>query len=191
MNKEILTDIENAVEVLTQGGIILYPTDTIWGIGCDATNEDAVKKIFDIKKRETNKSLIVLIDKIRNVRNYVTVIPPVTYEIMKNNTRPTTIIYPVAKNLAANVIADDGSIAIRIPHDKFCQKLLKTFAKPLVSTSANFSGETSAVSFDKISKDLIKQMDYVVRYNQTQTMNVQASRIIKVNLNNSIIIIRD
>jgi L-threonylcarbamoyladenylate synthase len=191
MNKIWKEDIENAVAALQQGGIILYPTDTIWGIGCDATNFQAVEKIFEIKKREKNKSLIVLITDINQVKYYVSAIPAVTYDILANTERPTTIIYPSAQKLAKNTISADGSIAIRIPKTDFCQQLLKTFGKPLVSTSANFSGEASAINFNMISKSLIEQMDYVIRYNQNLKLENKASRIIKVNNDNSFNIIRE
>jgi len=183
-------EIENAINVLFNGGVILYPTDTIWGIGCDATNKTAVEKIFQIKKREPNKSMIVLIDSIENLNNYVSNMPLIAYDLMAKSDRPLTIIYADAMNLAENVIAADGSVAIRIPDSQFCKQLIKAFGKPIVSTSANFSGEASAVSFESISANLILQMDYVVQIMHHQTINTKPSRIIKIERDGNYSVIR-
>ncbi len=190
-DKLLMREIENAIKVLENGGIILYPTDTIWGIGCDATNKIAIEKIYHIKKREKNKSMIVLLDDIENLKNYVNNIPSSAYDLIKNTERPLTIIYPNAKNLAENVIAADGSIAIRIPNNEFCTKLIRAFGKPIVSTSANFSGEPSAVNFEKILPTLLPQMDYIVQIYHHQMIEAKPSRIIKLNVDGGFVVIRD
>lgn len=187
----ILKEVENAIKVLEKGGVILYPTDTIWGIGCDATNKFAVEKIYHIKRREKNKSMIVLLDSIDQLNNYVNNIPSIAYEMIAKAERPITIIYPEAKNLAENIIASDGSIAIRIPDNKFCQQLIKIYGKPIISTSANFSGEPSAVNFINISVNLLSQMDYIVQLNQNIIIQTKPSRIVKLNSNGSFIVIRE
>jgi len=187
----ILKEVENAIKVLEKGGVILYPTDTIWGIGCDATNKFAVEKIYHIKKREKNKSMIVLLDSIDQLNNYVNNIPSIAYEMIAKAERPITIIYPEATNLAENIIASDGSIAIRIPDNKFCHQLIKIYGKPIISTSANFSGEPSAVNFINISVNLLSQMDYIVQLNQNIIIQTKPSRIVKLNSNGSFIVIRE
>lgn len=190
-NNIIEIEIDNAVEVLKKGGVILYPTDTIWGIGCDATNKQAVDKIYQIKNREKNKSMIVLMENSDQIKEYVKTIPSIAFELIKNCERPTTIIYPGAIKLADNVIAADGSIAIRIPDNEFCKRLIKVFSRPIVSTSANFSGETSAISFDKISPALLVNMDYIVQIMHNQIITSKPSRILKLNIEGSFQIIRD
>ena len=184
-------DIENTVKALEEGGVVLYPTDTIWGIGCDATNSQAVEKVFNIKGREKNKSLIVLMSGLTQLKKYVRNIPIIAYNLIADSKHPTTIIYSEAVNLAENAIAADGSIAIRIPDNEFCIQLIEAFGKPIVSTSANFSGEALAKSFNEIPTDLLLKMDYIVQFNQLQINNQQASRIIKLNTNGSFIIIRE
>jgi L-threonylcarbamoyladenylate synthase len=187
----ILKEVENAIKVIEKGGVILYPTDTIWGIGCDATNKFAVEKIYHIKRREKNKSMIVLLDSIDQLYNYVNNIPSIAYEMIAKAERPITIIYPEAKNLAENIIASDGSVAIRIPDNKFCHQLIKIYGKPIISTSANFSGEPSAVNFINISVNLLSQMDYIVQLNQNIIIETKPSRIVKLNSNGSFIVIRE
>ena len=184
-------EIENAVKVLQSGGIILYPTDTIWGIGCDATNETAVEKIYHIKKREKNKSMIVLLDSYEQLKNYINDIPLIAYDLQSKSDRPVTFIYPSAKNLAKNILATDGSIAIRIPKKEFCNQLIKTFGKPIVSTSVNLSGEPSAMSFGKISFEILSQMDYIVQLYQDQILDTKSSRIIKLIEDGTFVIIRE
>jgi L-threonylcarbamoyladenylate synthase len=187
----ILKEVENAIKVIGKGGVILYPTDTIWGIGCDATNKFAVEKIYHIKRREKNKSMIVLLDSIDQLYNYVNNIPSIAYEMIAKAERPITIIYPEAKNLAENIIASDGSVAIRISDNKFCHQLIKIYGKPIISTSANFSGEPSAVNFINISVNLLSQMDYIVQLNQNIIIETKPSRIVKLNSNGSFIVIRE
>ncbi len=172
-------DIEQCYKVLKKGGIILYPTDTVWGIGCDATNQKAVQRIFKIKKREETKSLIILLDDILMLDKFVEKVPPFALDLINKYENPLTIIFPRAKNLAKNVIAKDGSIAIRIVNEEFCRRLLNIFNKPVVSTSANISGEETPLTFSKISKEIISKVDYVVKYGQGNVSH-KASTIIKI-----------
>jgi L-threonylcarbamoyladenylate synthase len=183
-------DIKESLKILKQGGIILYPTDTIWGLGCDPTNEEAVNRIFKIKMRDENKSLIILVDGLTMIERYVADIPDIIYELAEVSDTPLTIIYPNGKNLAKGVCSEDGSIAIRICHDEFCNELITRFRKPLVSTSANFSGSPSPGNFLNIEKRLIEKVEFVVRYRQDDRVNGSASPVIKVNLDGTIKIIR-
>lgn len=185
-------DIKNALEVLRNGGIILYPTDTIWGIGCDATNKEAVKRIYDLKKREDNKSMIVLIDSLGRLNSYIEDIPDIAYDLFEVSDKPLTIILEGAKNLAENVInIEDKSIGIRIPDENFCQKIIQQFKKPIVSTSANISGEPSAQNFNEISCEIIENVDYVVKYRQDDSSKASPSGIIKIAQNGEVKIIRE
>jgi L-threonylcarbamoyladenylate synthase len=183
-------DIKASLSTLREGGIILYPTDTIWGIGCDPTNEVAVNKIFGIKSRDTNKSLIILADSLQMVERYVDEIPEIVYELSEVSDDPLTIIYPKGKNLAPGVCSEDGSIAIRICREEFCNELLKRFRKPIVSTSANFSGSPSPENFSKVELMLIEKVGYVVRYRQDEHSRSAASPVIKVNHDGTFKIIR-
>jgi len=159
-------DIKKAVEVLKSGGTILYPTDTIWGIGCDATNNKAVQKVMNIKNRAKLLSFIILVEKESRITDYVDQVPEILWDLLKSFDTPTTVIYPKSKNLAKNVAAKDGSIGIRLIKDEFCKKIIKGLNKPIVSTSANFSGEPSPFMFRDISKGLKNRVDYVVKSNQ-------------------------
>lgn len=183
-------DLKTAVEVLKSGGIILYPTDTIWGIGCDATNPEAVRRIYEIKKREDSKSMLVLMENAALLERYVDDVPEVAWDLVEISSTPLTVIYQNAKNLAPNLIADDGSVGIRFTKEKFTSHLLQRFRKPLVSTSANISGEKSAAIFDEISEDIKKQVDYVVKYRQDDTTVSKASSIIKLGSGGKIEILR-
>jgi L-threonylcarbamoyladenylate synthase len=183
-------EIQKCLEVLRNGGTILYPTDTVWGIGCDATNKDAVKKIYHLKKRLDSKSLIILLDDAQKISKYVSSIPDIAWDLMKSIDTPLTIIYPGAQNLAKNVIAEDNSIAIRIVKNKFCIRLIHDFGKPIVSSSANISGETSPMVFKKISQEITGNVDYVVNLYQDQFQEVKPSRIIKLKTNGEFQIIR-
>jgi L-threonylcarbamoyladenylate synthase len=183
-------DIKNSLETLSNGGIILYPTDTIWGLGCDATNQQAVEKIFRIKSREENKSLLVLVSSDSMLDRYVQEIPEIVFELTSVSDSPLTIIYPKGKNLAKGVCAEDGSIGIRICNDEFCNELISRFRKPIVSTSANFSGKPSPENFDKIEKSVKDAVDYVVKYRQDDRQKQIASPVIRVELNGTIKIIR-
>lgn len=173
-------DIKKAVDVLKSGGIILYPTDTIWGIGCDATNPEAVARIYQIKKREDSKSMLVLMENPALLERYVDDVPEIAWDLVEISTTPLTVIYPGAKNLAANLIADDGSIGIRFTKEEFTAKLLQRFRRPVVSTSANISGEKSPAFFDEISVEIKSQMNYIVEYRQNDVTPAQPSAIIKL-----------
>ena len=183
-------DIEKALIVLKDGGLILYPTDTVWGIGCDATNAEAVSKVFRIKQRVDSKALLVLLDSANRLIQYVSEVPEVAYELIEVSDRPVTIIYPGAKNLAPNLIADDGSIGIRIPNDEFCRQLISRFRKPIVSTSANISGVATPALFSEIGTEIIDGVDYIVQRRQNDFTRNQPSSIIKLGVGGEIQIIR-
>jgi len=184
-------DIKECLNTLRQGGIILYPTDTIWGLGCDPTNSSAIEKIFKIKSRSESKSLIILVDGLSMIERYVKDIPEIVYELAEVSDTPLTIIYPKGKNLAAGVCSEDDSIAIRICHDEFCSELINRFRKPIISTSANLSGKPSPGNFDEIEKTVIDKVDFVVKYRQNDRSKRLASPVIKVNLDGTIKIIRE
>lgn len=173
-------DLNKALETLKNGGIILYPTDTIWGIGCDATNPEAVEKVFALKGRNKSKSMIVLLHNDNQLAGYVNDVPEVAYQLIEVADRPMTIIYSNAKNLASNVIAEDGSVGIRIVNHPFCQQLLQRFRKPIVSTSANISGQPSAAAFDEIAEEIKQGVDYIVQYGQQDTTKGKPSIIMKL-----------
>jgi L-threonylcarbamoyladenylate synthase len=183
-------DIKDSLITLRKGGIILYPTDTIWGIGCDATNPSAVEKIFEIKSRTDGKSLLILVDSEQMLERYVKDIPEIVYELTAVSDGPLTIIYPAGKNLAPGVCNEDGSVGIRICHDEFCRELINRFRKPIVSTSANFSGKLSPENFSYIEKSVIDAVDFVVKYRQDDRRKYSASPVIKVELDGTIKIIR-
>lgn len=172
-------DIEQAVGVLRKGGLILYPTDTIWGIGCDATNADAVQKIFTLKKRAETKSMIVLLADERDVLKYTSQPDFRVFDFLKNTQKPTTVIYEGAVGLATNLVHADGTAAIRLVNDLFCKHLIKRFRKPIVSTSANLSGKPSPEHFADVSEEIKNKVDYVVRYRQDDTTSQQPSAIVK------------
>jgi L-threonylcarbamoyladenylate synthase len=186
----MLQDVEKAVQVLRSGGIILYPTDTIWGIGCDATNADAVKKIYSIKQRDDIKSMLVLLADVNQLYQYVNEVPDIALQLIEVADKPLTIIYPDAVNLAKNLVAPDKSIGIRIPQDDFCQTLLRKFKKPLVSTSANISGQTAPANFNSISKEIKTAVDFIINYRQDDHSKSQPSSIIKLSVKGEIEIIR-
>ena len=183
-------DIKESLITLRSGGILLYPTDTIWGLGCDPTNVEAINRIFKIKSRGENKSLIILTDGLPMIERYVTEIPEIIYELAEVSDTPLTIIYPGGKNLASGVCGDDHSVAIRICHDEFCRELISRFRKPIVSTSANLSGNNSPANFGEIEKSLLDKVDYVVKYRRNDRSKSNASPIIKVNHDGTIKIIR-
>jgi len=183
-------DINAAVATLKNKGIILYPTDTIWGLGCDATNDEAVEKIFNVKARDESKSLIILVNNEQMLKHYVDSIPDIAFELASVAESPLTIIYPKGKNLAKGVCAADGSVGIRICRDDFCNQLLTLFKKPLVSTSANFSGNPSPEFFGDIDMDLVNMVDYSVKYRQQDRQKNVPSAIIKLNADGTIKIIR-
>jgi len=183
-------DIRNCVKVLREGGVILYPTDTIWGLGCDATNQAAVEKIYRIKERQESKSLIILVNSDTMLERYVREMPYAAAQMIDVTDTPLTIIYPACRNLAYAVMAEDGSAGIRITDDDFCSELITRFRKPVVSTSANKSGAATPSFFDEISEEIISSADYVVRYRQEDRQKRKASPVIKVEINGVIKIIR-
>jgi L-threonylcarbamoyladenylate synthase len=183
-------DIKKAVEVLKAGGTILYPTDTIWGIGCDATNNKAVQKIIEIKNRPKEVSFIILLDEDRKITDYVKEVPEILWDLLKSFDNPTTIIYPKAKRLSKYAVASDGTIAIRIVRDEFCSKLIHAFNKPIISTSANVSGEPSPVMFKDISEVVKRKVDYIVATNQTKLNKFKASTIIRLKMNGEFDVVR-
>ncbi|MGQ0827573.1 MAG: L-threonylcarbamoyladenylate synthase [Bacteroidota bacterium] len=183
-------EIKNALAVLHKGGTILYPTDTVWGLGCDARNKDAVSKLFKIKQRAEYKSMVVLVCDEKMVNRYVKEVPAIAWDLIETAEEPITIIYPDARMLAQNIIAADGSVGIRIVKDDFCRNLIHKFGKPIVSTSANISGETAPGSFNDIKLDILNKADYIVNYRQKEINNTKPSTIIKVAMNGEIKIIR-
>ncbi len=183
-------DLKKAVEILRSGGVILYPTDTIWGIGCDATNPEAVKRIYKIKKREDSKSMLVLMENPALLERYVDDVPEVAWDLVEITTTPLTVIYQNAKNLAQNLIASDGSVGIRFTKEKFTSQLLQRFRRPVVSTSANVSGEKSPAFFDEISDEIKDAVDYIVEFRQDDQIPAQPSSIIKLGSGGKIDIIR-
>lgn len=187
----IKEEISRAVEHLRKGNVILYPTDTIWGIGCDATNKQAVEKVYRIKQRVESKSLIVLLGDQDQLSDYVEKVPRIAYDLIQSITKPLTIIYPEARNLAENVVAEDQTIAIRITRYEFCRDLVNAFGKPIVSTSANISGEPAPVAFSKISRKVVESVDYVVNYHRDVINTTKPSTIIKIDQRGNFNIVRD
>lgn len=183
-------DIKKACEVLWKGGVILYPTDTIWGIGCDATNEDAVKRVYKIKKRDASKSMLVLMENPVKLQNYIVNVPDIAWDLIDLADKPLTIIYDGARNLVTSLVAEDGSIGIRITSEPFSAELCKQFRKPIVSTSANLSGEAVPSNFSEISEEIKKAVDYIVTYRQKDKSKAQPSSIVKLSKNGTISIIR-
>ena len=187
-------DIKNAVEVLRKGGVILYPTDTVWGIGCDATNAEAVKRVYDIKRRDDSKALICLVDSDARLQRYVRMVPDVAWQLIDSlkdsDAKPTTLILDGAVNLAPNLIAEDGSIALRITSEPFSKELCYRFQKALVSTSANISGEPAAQNYGDIAPELLEAVDYVCWTRRQEHKPHQPSSIIRLRLNGEVIIIR-
>jgi len=190
MSMSFVDDIVKAVEVLRSGGIILYPTDTIWGIGCDATNVAAVKRIYEIKQRQDAKSMLVLMENPNLLNSYISEVPEIAWELIEVADTPLTIIYPGAKNLAANLLANDGSIGIRITNEAFTQQLIQRFRKPVVSTSANISGQKSPQNFDEISEEIKKSVDYTVKFRQDDLSKSAPSGIIKLGVGGQVEVIR-
>ncbi len=183
-------DLKKALEVLRQGGVILYPTDTVWGLGCDATNPEAVKRIFEIKQREDAKSMLVLIENPNMLNSYVREVPEVAWQLIEVADKPLTIIYPGAKNLAANLIAKDGSVGIRVTAESFTEQLIQRFRRPIVSTSANLSGKPTPQNFDQIGDEIKSAVDYIVLYRQDEKTPSSPSSIIKLGIGGEIQIIR-
>ena len=183
-------DIKKAIEVLREGGIILYPTDTIWGIGCDATNEEAVEKLYAIKHRDKSKSMLILLDNPGKIQAYIQDAPDIAWDLFELADKPLTIIFDNAKNLASNLINSDGTIGIRITNEDFSRNLCMRFRKPIVSTSANIAGQESPQNFNDIDPEIIDMVDYVVEYRQDEMYKQTPSSIIKLGSSGEIDIIR-
>ena len=185
-------DLQNALRVLREGGVILYPTDTVWGIGCDATNAEAVARVYEIKKRVDSKAMLVLLDGAGKLQGYLDKVPETAWMLLEANEgqRPMTIIYPHAKHLASNLLAEDGSVGIRITSELFSKALCEQLRRPIVSTSANFSGEPAAKTFNEISEELKAAVDYVCMFRRNDQIIHQPSSIIKIDEKERITIIR-
>ena len=184
-------EIKKAIEVMRNGGVILYPTDTIWGIGCDATNEEALKKVDEIKKRADSKALICLVDSEAKIDFYVKDVPPVAWDLIELSTKPLTVIYDGARNLAPNLLAEDGSVGIRVTNEEFSKQLCFRFRKAVVSTSANISGEPSPKSFADISDEIKNAVDYIVGVRQNEKGGAKPSSIIKLGAGGVVQVIRE
>ena len=191
MEEDLKQEIEAAVKVLKEGGVILYPTDTVLGIGCDASDKDAVARVFEIKEREDAKSLITLVADADMIGRYVKVIPQMAIELIEVNDKPMTIIYPGAMGLAGNVFAEDGSVGIRIPQTEFCRQLCRRFGGAIVSTSANISGEEAPASFEDINAAILDAVDHIVDPFYEEGATGVSSQIIKVGLDGEIKVIRE
>ena len=183
-------DIKNAVEVLRKGGVILYPTDTVWGIGCDATNEEAVARVYQIKQRDDSKALICLVDSDARLQRYVRQVPEVAWQLIDCIVKPTTLILDGAVNMAPNLIAEDGSIGIRITQEAFSHELCYRFQKAIVSTSANISGEPAAQNYRDIDPRILEQVDYVCWSRRQEHKPHQPSSIIKLGMGGEVKVIR-
>ncbi len=187
---DINSEVKQAVEVLRAGGVILYPTDTVWGLGCDATNEEAVRRVYEIKKRSDAKSMLVLVDSMARIQSYVDEIPDMAWDLVELSEKPLTIIYPEAKNLAKNLVAEDNSIGIRVTREAFSRTLCERFRKPIVSTSANVSGEPTPANYAQISDVIRDSVDYVVDFRREENELPAPSSIIKLDKGNVFKIIR-
>ena len=191
MNDIFEAEITKTLKVLKNGGVILYPTDTIWGIGCDATNYRAVEKVYKIKKRKENKSLIILVNGFDMLSHYVKKVPEITGDLIGSINKPVTVIYNNVCNLPKNVGAADGTIAIRIVKDDFCSRLIELFQKPVISSSANISGEEAPLVFGRIAESIIKEVDYTVGLYRDQFIQAKASTIIRLSESGEYKIIRE
>lgn len=183
-------ELKKTLAVLHKGGTILYPTDTVWGLGCDARNKDAVAKIFKIKQRAEYKSMVVLVCDEKMLNRYVKEVPAVAWDLMEAADHPITIIYAEGRGLPDSIVAADGSVGIRIVKDEFCRNLIHKFGKPIISTSANVSGEPTPASFAEITNSVLSKVDYIVNWRQHENNNTRPSSIIKVNMNGEIKIFR-
>jgi L-threonylcarbamoyladenylate synthase len=183
-------DVEKSLDVLYVGGIFLYPTDTVWGLGCDATNEVAVKKIYAAKQRNEQVPLLVLVNSIAMLERYVEEVPQVAYDIIELSEKPITIVFEKGKNLAKNCLNSDGSIGIRVTNEQFTNQLITRFKRPIISTSANIHGQPTPSIFNEISIEIKSAVDYIVKYRQNDVSPTQASSIIKIKNNSEITIIR-
>ena len=191
MNEQYRDEIKRACDVLYHGGVILYPTDTVWGIGCDATNEEAVRRVYEIKQRVDNKAMLVLVDNDVKVDFYVREVPAVAWDLIELSTKPLTIIYDGARNLAPNLIGEDGSVGIRVTREEFSKQLCYRFKKAIVSTSANIGGQPSPRCFDEISEEIKQAVDYIVEVRQDEPAGAAPSSIIKLGAHGEVKVIRE
>lgn len=183
-------EIEKTLAVLKRGGVILYPTDTVWGIGCDATNAEAVDKVFEIKKRAESKALICLVSDFKMLNQYIQEVPEVAYDILKYAVKPTTVIYDDPIRVAENLVGKDNSLGVRVVQDDFCRMLIKKFRRPIVSTSANISGEKTPSNYKEITPVILDAVDYVVNL-QRNKKSAQPSSIIKLKNDGTVTVIRE
>jgi L-threonylcarbamoyladenylate synthase len=190
LSPESKEDIRRAVEVMNKGGVILYPTDTIWGLGCDATNADAVRRIYEIKQRTDAKALISLVDSETKVQFYVKEVPEVAWDVMELSERPMTVVFDGGRNLAPNLLAEDGSVAIRITKEAFSKELCMRMKRAIVSTSANISGQPAPRCFSEISEEIKAAVDYICTSRQDEPPTQMASSIIKLGAGGEVTIIR-
>ncbi|MCK0190759.1 L-threonylcarbamoyladenylate synthase [Arenibacter sp. F20364] len=188
--KDLLFEVNQCFDILTKGGLILYPTDTVWGIGCDATNEAAVEKIYTLKQRSNTKTMICLVANDFMLEQHVTTVPELAYDILDLATKPTTIVYESPKGVAKNLIANDDTLAIRVAKDQFCQYLIKKFKKPIVSTSANIAGQPTPTSFKEIPDEILKGVDYIVNLDRDK-INSTPSSIIMLGNDGTVKVIRE
>lgn len=190
MNNEFGEDIKNALKVLRAGGVILYPTDTVWGLGCDATNADAVRKVYTIKKRSDAKSLIVLVNSVAMLTRYVDNPPEIALQMAEWSEKPLTVVYDKGRSLAEGVASSDGSVGVRVCSEPFCDALIDALRKPLISTSANISGEEAPAIYDEVSDEIVSAVDYVCLYRQDDRSKASPSSLIKVSANGAVKILR-
>ncbi len=190
MNEQVKAEVKKSLAVLKNGGVILYPTDTVWGLGCDATNPEAVRKIYEIKKRADSKTMILLVDLEARLSTYVKEIPEQAWPLIEFTDKPLTIVYDGARNLPPELIAEDGSIAIRVTNDEFCKNLIGVLRKPLVSTSANISGSPTPAIYQEVSEEIRSSVDYVVNWRKDDRQRHAPSSIIKLQKGGLIQIIR-
>jgi L-threonylcarbamoyladenylate synthase len=190
MPDKLTEEVNKSVSLLQQGKILLYPTDTVWGIGCDATNAKAVEKIFQLKNRHEQKSMIVLLDDKEKIKEFVSEVPSIAYDLIENAASPLTIVYPNARRLPKNLVAADGTIAIRVVKGDYCVEVIRNLGKPLVSTSANISGEPAPLTFDQISDVIKERVDYVVEVHRSRIRSVRPSTVLKLEKNGTFSIIR-
>ncbi len=184
-------EIKKIVKILKKGGLVVYPTDTIWGIGCDATNKKSIEKIYKLKHRIEEKRFIILVSNKEEILKYVEDAPPTIWDLTNQYNTPLTVIYPRAKNLPKNLIAPDGSVAIRITKDEFCKKIIENLNKPIISTSANISGEIPPLVYSMISDDITKKVDYVAEYKRNKVTEIKPSTIIKIMDDGQFIVLRN
>lgn len=191
MNEKMKQQIDQAVDVLRRGGLILYPTDTVWGIGCDATNAEAVDRIYALKRSENKKSMIVLVASVDQAARHVRLAPPVAWDLMELSDKPLTLILPGAGGVAANLIPEEGTLGLRVPDHEFCQGLLRRFGRPIVSTSANVSDQQTPLNYQEITKEIKSGVDFVVNASCEGNPTHAPSSIISVGAGGEIKIIRE